>query len=108
MEMFSEVEWKKSNATTQELVCNCRSESVLRSVNERWISDSYGVRFGSTSSQNVCDDQMLQRILSYETFGELFLRSSLRNFYRNFLNEHSTKAFREHTQSPNYGPSASS
>ena len=28
MEMFSEVEWKKSNATTQELVCNCRSESV--------------------------------------------------------------------------------
>ena len=33
MEMFSEVEWKKSNATTQELVCNCRSESVLRSVN---------------------------------------------------------------------------
>ena len=33
MEMFSEVEWKKSSATTQELVCNCRSESVLRSVN---------------------------------------------------------------------------
>ena len=64
MEMFSEVEWKKLNATTQELVCNCRSESVLRSVNERWISDLYGVRFGSTSSQNVCDDQMLQRILS--------------------------------------------
>ena len=33
MEMFSEVEWKKSNATAQEPVCNCRSESVLRSVN---------------------------------------------------------------------------
>ena len=33
MEMFSEVEWKKSNATTQELVRNYRSESVLRSVN---------------------------------------------------------------------------
>ena len=33
MEIFTEVEWKKSNATTQELVCNCRSESVLRNVN---------------------------------------------------------------------------
>ena len=33
MEMFSEVEWEKSNATTQELVFNCCSESVLRSVN---------------------------------------------------------------------------
>ena len=33
MEMFSEVEWKKFNATTQELVCNCRSEQVLRGVN---------------------------------------------------------------------------
>ena len=33
MEMFSEVEWKKSNATKQELVCNYRSESVLRGVN---------------------------------------------------------------------------
>ena len=64
MDMFSEVEWKKSNATTQELVCNCRSESVLPVLTERWISDSYGVRFGSTSSQNVCDDQILQRILS--------------------------------------------
>ena len=64
MEMSSEVEWKKSSATTQELVCNCRSESVLRSVNETWISDSYGVRFGSTSSQNICDNEMLQSILS--------------------------------------------
>ena len=64
MEIFSEVEWKKSSATTQELVCTCRSELVLHSVNETWISDSYGVRFGSTSSQNVCDDQMLQMILS--------------------------------------------
>ena len=34
MEMFSEKERKKSNPTTQELVCNCRSESVLRSVNQ--------------------------------------------------------------------------
>ena len=33
MEMFTEVEWKKSSATTQEPVYNCRSESVLRSVN---------------------------------------------------------------------------
>ena len=33
MEMFGEVEWKKSNATAQELVCKSRSESVLRSVN---------------------------------------------------------------------------
>ena len=33
MDMFSEVERKTSNATTQELVCNCRSESVLRGVN---------------------------------------------------------------------------
>ena len=33
MEMFSEAEWKKSSATLQELVCNCRSELVLRSVN---------------------------------------------------------------------------
>ena len=108
MDMFSEVDWKKSSATTQELVCNCRSESVLRSVILRWISDSYGVRVGSTSSQNVCDDQMLRRILSQGSFGELFLRSSFRNLYINFLNEHSTNAFREHTQSPSYGPSASS
>ena len=63
-DFFSEVEWKKSNATTQELVCNFRSESVLRSVILRWISESYGVRFGSTSSQNIRDDQILQRILS--------------------------------------------
>ena len=33
MEMYSEVEMKKLSATTQELVCHCRSESVLRSVN---------------------------------------------------------------------------
>ena len=37
MEIFSEVEWKKSSATTQELVCNYRSESVLHSVN--WNMD---------------------------------------------------------------------
>ena len=37
MEMFSEVEWEKTSATTQELVCNCRSELVLRSVN--WNMD---------------------------------------------------------------------
>ena len=37
MEMFSEVEWKKSSATTQELVYNCSSESVLRNVN--WNMD---------------------------------------------------------------------
>ena len=46
MEMFSEVEWKKSNATTQELVSNCRSESVFAVLTETWISDSYGVCFG--------------------------------------------------------------
>ena len=33
MEMFSEVEWKKSSATKQELVFNWRSELVLRNVN---------------------------------------------------------------------------
>ena len=33
MEIISELEWKKSNATTEEPVCNCRSESVLHSVN---------------------------------------------------------------------------
>ena len=43
-----------------------------RLLTETWISDSYGVRFGSTSSQNVCDDQMIQRIHSQGTFGELF------------------------------------
>ena len=62
-------------------------------LTETWISDSYGVRFRSTSGQNVCDDQMLQRILSQGTFGELFLRSSFRNLYRNFLNEHSKTHF---------------
>ena len=106
MEMFSEVEWKKSNATTQELVCNCRSESVCAVLTETWISDSYRVHFGSTSSQNICDGQMLQRTLSEGTFGDLFLSSSFRKLYRNFLNEHSTNAFREHTQSPSCGPSA--
>ena len=42
MEMFSEVEWKKSNATTQELVCKCRSESVLRSVNWNMVDSASG------------------------------------------------------------------
>ena len=42
MEMFSEVEWKKLNANTQELVCNCRSESVLRSVD--WKMDIWLIR----------------------------------------------------------------
>ena len=54
-------------------------------LTETWISDTCGVCFGSTSSQNVCDDQMLQRILSQGTFGELFLRSSFRSLYRNFF-----------------------
>ena len=65
MEMFSEVEWKKLNATTQELVCVTVVRNLLCAVlTETWISNSYGVRFRSTTSQNVCDDQMLQRILS--------------------------------------------
>ena len=42
MEMFSEVEQKKSKATTQELVYNCRSELVLRSVN--WNMDMWLIR----------------------------------------------------------------
>ena len=42
MEMFSELEMKKTNATTQELVCNCRSESVLRSAN--WNMDIWLIR----------------------------------------------------------------
>ena len=64
MDMFSEVEWKKLSATTQELVCNCHLEIVFAMLTETLISDSYGVRFRSTSSQNICDDQMLQSILS--------------------------------------------
>ena len=32
MQMSSELEWKKANATTQEAVYSYRSESVLRSV----------------------------------------------------------------------------
>ena len=62
--MFSAVEWKQSNATTQELVCKYRSESNWSLLNETWISDLYGVRFGPTSSQIVCDNQMLKMILS--------------------------------------------
>ena len=72
MEMFSEVEWKKSNATTQELVSKCRSESVFAVFNETWISDSYGVRFRSTGSQNVCDDQMLLKGLFHREHFENF------------------------------------
>ena len=102
MEVFNEVEWGKSNATTQELVCNCRSESVLYSVNY-----SYGVRFGSTSSQKICrPDASKDSFMG--NFWRTFLKDLFRNFYRNFLNEHSTNAFREHTQSPSYGPNASS
>ena len=68
MEMFSEVEWKKSNATTQELVCSCRSEQFCAVLTETWISDSYKVRFGSTSCQNICDDQVLQKFPMNESF----------------------------------------
>ena len=64
MEMFSEVEWKKLNATTQKQSVTVVRNQFCAVLTETWISDSYGVRFGSTSSQNVCDDQMLQRILS--------------------------------------------
>ena len=42
MEMFSELEMKKSNATTQELICNGRLEPVLRSVN--WNIDIWLIR----------------------------------------------------------------
>ena len=44
-------------------------------LTETGISDSYRVRFGCTSSQNVCDDQMLQIILSLGTFGTSKLAS---------------------------------
>ena len=64
MEMFSEVEWKKSNATTQELAVTVVRNQFCEVLTETWISGSYGVCLGSTSSQNVCDDQMLQSILS--------------------------------------------
>ena len=43
-------------------------------LTKTWISDSYGVRFGSTSSQNICDDHMLQRILSCGPFGKKILK----------------------------------
>ena len=72
MDKFSEVEWKKLNATTQELVCTVVRNQFCVVLTETWISASYGVRFGSTTSQHICDDQMLQRILSKGTFGELF------------------------------------
>ena len=55
MEMFSQVEWKKLNATTQEIVCNYCSELVLCSVN--WNMDTWLIQspFSLHNSQNVCD-----------------------------------------------------
>ena len=64
MEMFSEVEWKKLNATTQKQSITVVRNQFCAVLTETWISDSYGVRSGSTSSRNICDDQMLQRNLS--------------------------------------------
>ena len=64
MEMFSEVEWK-NRMQLHKYLCVTVVRNQFRAVlAETWISDSYGVRFGSTISQNICDDQMLQRILS--------------------------------------------
>ena len=63
MEMFSEVEWKKSNATTQKQSVTIVRNQFCAVLTETCISESYGVCFGSTNSQNVCDDQMLQRIV---------------------------------------------
>ena len=72
MEMLSEVEWKKSSATTQELVCNCRSESVLRSVNLNMdISDSYGV---------ILAPQVVKAIVTTRCFKGFFHRELLENF----------------------------
>ena len=105
---FSEVEWKNRMQLHKNQCVTVVRNQFCAVLTGTWITDSYGVRFGSTSGKNVCDNQMLQMILSQGTFGELFLRSSFRNLYRNFLNEQSTNAFREHTQSPRYGPSASS
>ena len=71
MEMFSEVEWKKSNATTQELVCNCRSESVCAVLTETWICDSYGVRIGP---------QVVKTFVTTRCFKGFFHRELLENF----------------------------
>ena len=83
MEMFSEVEWKKSNATTQEPVCHCRSESVLRSV-ETWISDSYGVRFGP---------QVVKTFVTTKCFKGFFHRELLENFSSGVRSETCIEAF---------------
>ena len=64
MEMFSEVEWKNGIKQHKNQSVTVVRNQFYAVLTETWISDSYGVRFGSTSSQKVCDDQMLQRILS--------------------------------------------
>ena len=50
MEMFSELEWKKSSVTKKELAVTIVWNQFCAVLTKTWISDSYGVRFGSTSS----------------------------------------------------------
>ena len=72
MEMFSEVEWKKSNATTQELVFNCRSESVLRSVNSK-----IGYL---THTESVLAPQVVKTFVTTRCFKGFFHMELLENF----------------------------
>ena len=72
MEMFSEVEWKKSSATTQELVCNCRSESVLRSV---LLKHGY-----LTHTESVLAPQVVKTFVKTRCFKGFFHRELLKNF----------------------------
>ena len=75
MEMFSDVEWKnwmQQHKNQSVTVVRNLFDAVLT---ETWISDSYGVRFGSTSSENICDDQ---------TWKDSFIGSFLRTFLKEF------------------------
>ena len=63
MKMFSEVEWKNRMQLHKNLCVTVVQNQFCAVLTETWISDSYGVRFVTTSSQNVCDDKMLQTIL---------------------------------------------
>ena len=108
MEMFSEVEWKKSNTTTQELVCNCRSEQFCGVLTETWISDSYGVRFGSTSSQTFVmtrcfkgffHRELLENFSSgvrSETCIETFLMSTRQTYFENIHKVPAMDLVRQH------------
>ena len=64
MEMFSEKNGKNRMQLHKNQCVTVARNQFYAVLTKTWISNSYGVRFGPTSSQNICDDQMLQRILS--------------------------------------------